>query len=133
MKRFDLYFLLLAAVALIGGVSMGVVMGATHDFTLMPVHAHLNLLGWTSLALFGLVYRAYPQLGEMRLARLHFMLAAMGALLLPAGIAVAIFMESPTLAIAASLIWLAACVVFLIQLIGLVLDASARAAVAAAE
>jgi hypothetical protein len=133
MRRFDLYFLLLAAVSLVVGVGMGVFMGMTHDFTLMPVHAHLNLLGWTSLALFGLVHRAYPQLGDRWTARLHLALAAPSAFLLPAGIAVSIMMESPVLAIVASLMWLAGCLVFLGQLVGLAFGAAAAGRLAPAE
>ena len=36
-------------------VTLGIVMGASGDHTLMPVHAHLNLLGWVTMALFGLI------------------------------------------------------------------------------
>ena len=133
MKRYDLYFLVLAALCLVVGVSMGVFMGAAHDFTLMPVHAHLNLLGWTSLALFGLVHRAYPQLGEHRSAKLHLALCAPSAVLLPAGIAVAVLAEQPGLAIAASLLWLAGCLVFLFQIAAMVAQAKHDKAAAPAE
>jgi cbb3-type cytochrome oxidase subunit 1 len=47
-------------------------MGIAHDFTLAPVHAHSNLVGWVSLALFGAIYRAFPELAVSRLARVHF-------------------------------------------------------------
>ena len=40
----------------------------------VPVHAHANLVGWASLALFGLTYRAYPALKDGRLARIHELL-----------------------------------------------------------
>lgn len=67
-------WLRLAVVYLLVGVVLGIVMGATHDFTLRPVHAHLNLLGWTTLALAGLVYAVYPQAATTRCARVHFWL-----------------------------------------------------------
>ena len=51
MKRIDVYFLLLATVLLICGALLGIVMGAREDFQLVPVHAHLYLAGWASLAL----------------------------------------------------------------------------------
>jgi hypothetical protein len=82
-------------------------MAATHDFTPMSVHAHMSLLGWASLALFGLVYHACPQLAERRMAKLHLALCAPAALLLPAGIAVAILTEVPGLAIGGALLSLA--------------------------
>ena len=71
-------FIKIAVLYLALGVSMGVVMGMTHVFTFTPVHAHLNLLGWASLALVGLVYHAYPQAAETRLATIHFWLHNVG-------------------------------------------------------
>lgn len=65
-------FLRLAVVYLLLGVTLGIVMAARHDYTLRPVHAHLNLLGWASMGLFGLWYRQMPAAAETRLARLHF-------------------------------------------------------------
>ena len=67
-------FLRLAVVYAVLGVSLGIVMAASHDYTLRPVHAHLNLLGWASMALFGLWYRSAPAAAETRLAKLHFWL-----------------------------------------------------------
>ncbi|MFZ5722528.1 MAG: cytochrome-c oxidase [Pseudomonadota bacterium] len=55
-------------------VGIGVFMGATHDHRLMPVHAHLNLLGWVSLALIGFCYRAFPAAATSRLAKTQFWL-----------------------------------------------------------
>ena len=37
------------------GMGMGVYMGATKDFSVRPVHAHVNLLGWTLLGISGLI------------------------------------------------------------------------------
>ena len=119
MQRLDLKFLVLAALCLMSGVSLGIYMGIVHDFQLAPVHAHLNLLGWASLALFGIVYRLYPELQERALAKLHFTLAAPAALLFPAGIYLSIAHEQPLLAIVAALVWALGCLLFLIQLLGL--------------
>ena len=54
------------------GATMGIVMGIQHDFRLAPVHAHINLLGWASLAVIGVVYHAYPDAASTRLATMHF-------------------------------------------------------------
>lgn len=80
----------LAVVYLIVGVAMGIMMGASRDFTLRPVHAHINLLGWATFALAGLIYTVYPRAGLSKLARIHFwlmnisvpvMMAALGIIL----------------------------------------------------
>ena len=39
----------MAALYLLVGVGLGIHMGKSHDFTLMPVHAHANLLGWATI------------------------------------------------------------------------------------
>jgi hypothetical protein len=58
----------LAAATVVIGMCLGMYMGIVHDFTLAPVHAHLNLLGWVSLFMLGLFYRLHPQ-AISRLAR----------------------------------------------------------------
>ena len=119
MRRIDIYFLVLAVLCLIVGVSMGIGMGIAHDFQFAPVHAHLNLLGWTSLALFGLTYKAYPTLAESRLGLVHFMFSAPSALVFPIGIYISIAHGFPGIAIAASLTWFVGVVLFATNLVRL--------------
>jgi hypothetical protein len=116
VKKIDVYFLLLAAIMLLGGVVLGIHMAMSKDYQLMPVHAHANLVGWASLALFGLTYRAYPALKDGRLARIHFALAAAAAIAMPYGIYRAVVLQSETLAIISSMAWLVAVIVYLVQL-----------------
>lgn len=134
MKRIDVYFLLLATLLLVIGAILGIVMGAREDFQLVPVHAHLNLAGWASLALFGLTYRAYPQLQANRVAGLHFIVSAAASILLPIGIGFAVLRNSPGLAILASILWLLGVLLYLSQLFRLLGDRSeAPAAMTPAE
>lgn len=67
-----------ALLYLLVGVSIGIGMGATENFTLRPVHAHINLLGWTTLALAGLAYGVFPALAQSRLAAVQFWLHNIG-------------------------------------------------------
>jgi hypothetical protein len=73
-SRAGVIWIKLAVLYLILGISLGIAMGASQNFTLRPVHAHINLLGWTTMALAGLIYSVFPQAGASRLARLHFWL-----------------------------------------------------------
>ena len=73
-----LHFIRIAVVYLFIGALLGLFMGITQKFTLVPVHAHLLLLGWASLALAGLVYHLYPAAAATRLARIHFWLHNLG-------------------------------------------------------
>jgi len=65
-------WLKLAVIYLIIGLGIGIAMGATENFTLRPVHARVNLLGWATLALAGLIYSVFPKAAESRLAAVHF-------------------------------------------------------------
>ncbi len=77
-------FLLVAVVAALVGMGAGVAMGISQDFTLAPVHAHLNLLGWVSMSLYGLFYHVVPSARRGRLPHVHFALATLGlAIMLP--------------------------------------------------
>jgi hypothetical protein len=69
-----LRFLKIAVVYLVVGAVLGLIMGITQKFVLAPVHAHLLLLGWASLALAGIIYHLYPAAGKTRLAHTHFWL-----------------------------------------------------------
>jgi hypothetical protein len=81
------WLLRLAVVLGIVGMVFGIVMGVRNDFTLAPVHAHLNLLGWVGLFLAGLYYQAVPDAAASRLAQVHAWTAAIGAIVFPIGIA----------------------------------------------
>src|SRR5262249_32044992 len=69
------------------GIGLGIFMGIRQDFSLMPVHAHLNLLGFVVLFLTALYYRAFPEAAVTRLAKIQAALAVVRAILLPIGIA----------------------------------------------
>lgn len=56
------------------GVSLGLYMGASHDHGLAGVHVHVNLLGWVSLALIGVIYHVFPVAGASRAATVQFWL-----------------------------------------------------------
>jgi hypothetical protein len=133
MGRLDTKFLFLAALALSIGVGMGIYMGIAHDFSLAPVHAHMNLLGWASLALFGLTYRAYPELQGRWPAKLHFALAVPSAIFFPVGIYLSITQGKPLLAIIASLVWAAGVLLFLGQMAGLAFGGKSAPAPVSAE
>ena len=63
---------LVAITYFVVGICVGVFMGASGDHTLYAVHAHVNLLGWVSMSLTGLLYRAFPAAARSALAGWHF-------------------------------------------------------------
>lgn len=56
------------------GVALGVFMGASGNHSLFPAHAHINLVGWASMGLTGLLYRSFPAAAQSALAIWHFWL-----------------------------------------------------------
>lgn len=68
----------LSVLYLLVGIAMGIAMGAAENFTLRPVHGHINLIGWATLALAGLIYSIFPQAARSKLAKVHFWLYNIG-------------------------------------------------------
>jgi hypothetical protein len=60
MANIDRWFLRIAVIYALVAMFLGITMGIREDFTQAPTHAHLNLVGWVSMALYALVYRQYP-------------------------------------------------------------------------
>jgi cbb3-type cytochrome oxidase subunit 1 len=71
-------FIKIAGVYFFVAVCLGLVMGMIQNFSFTSVHAHLNLLGWVSMALFGIIYSIYPKAAKTKLAKTHFWLHNIG-------------------------------------------------------
>ncbi|WEK50502.1 MAG: hypothetical protein P0Y66_23280 [Candidatus Kaistia colombiensis] len=78
MPRISQMFIGTAVIYVIIGMIGGIMMGAKQDFTLAPAHAHLNLIGWVSLALMGFYYNANPAKAASRLALIQFWVSTIG-------------------------------------------------------
>lgn len=70
-----------------GGMVFGMVMGITRDFRLAPAHAHLNLIGFMTMFLSALYYRAVPDAATSRLAPVQAVVSVVGTVVFPIGIA----------------------------------------------
>jgi len=75
-------FVLAGSCYLVVGVVLGMYMGGSGDHAPAAAHAHINLLGFTLMTLFGLVYAQFPQMAANRMANLHFWLHLAGSLVL---------------------------------------------------
>jgi FtsH-binding integral membrane protein len=62
----------IAAIYLVIGMTLGVGMGISHNFLFRSVHAHINLLGWASIAVAALVFHVFPDTARTRLATAWF-------------------------------------------------------------
>lgn len=68
----------IAVIYFVVGVGFGMFMSIAADFKFTPVHAHVNLLGWASLALAGLIYHLFPKAANHVLGKIHFWLHNIG-------------------------------------------------------
>jgi hypothetical protein len=97
MQRLPFYFIGLATVFALIGMGYGMYMAGSEDHTLAGAHAHNNLLGWVTMALYGLYYAAVPA-AVTRLATIHFSITVLANIVFPFGIGMAIVGQTPALA-----------------------------------
>ena len=75
-----------AVLMVIAGMIWGIIMAVSHDHSAMPAHAHLNLLGWVSLFLFGLFYHLHPAIDRSRAALVQVAVWIVGTVILTFGV-----------------------------------------------
>lgn len=111
------YFMLLAVLWVVIGMAWGIQMSATHDHMLSPAHAHLNLVGWVSFAIFAFYYHLVPGAGAGILPKLHLAAAVAGVVLMIPGIAMAITERGETLAKIGSVLTLISMLIFAVAVL----------------
>jgi hypothetical protein len=85
MPRVAQLFLKTAIVFLIVGIAIGLHMGISGDHSAFTAHAHINLLGWVTSALFGGYYALNPVKAQRKLAIFQYSVYTLGLLvMLPA-------------------------------------------------
>jgi hypothetical protein len=76
-----------AVLFVMAGMVWGIVMAISDDHSAMPAHAHLNLLGWVSLFLFGIFYHLHPALDHSRTAAVQVWIWIGSTVILTVGVA----------------------------------------------
>jgi hypothetical protein len=115
MNKISGNFLKAGLMYVVLGMFLGIGMAASHNHRMMPVHAHLNLVGWASMAIFSLFYQLVPKAASMGLAKVHFLIANLGLLIMAPSIALVLsgVPEGEFGAIAGSLITLGSFLLFI--------------------
>lgn len=116
MKRIDILYIVIGALYLVAGMTLGIVMGAKQDFQLAPVHAHINLVGFVAHCVFGVVHRAWPGLRTGALSTLQFCLYAGGTPVFLGGVAVATLTGHIALAVIGAILVLLGALMFLVMM-----------------
>ena len=82
MPKVSFAFFATGALAVLVGMSLGMWMGANQQFTLAPVHAHINLVGWASMGLMGTFYALAGDRAPRRLAWANYGLITVGLIIM---------------------------------------------------
>lgn len=80
MSRWPYAFFAAAATYIMIGTNWGLYMSITHDFATAPAHAHLNLIGWVSMALMGVYYATLGQSTPRWMVAANFILLNVGVI-----------------------------------------------------
>ena len=71
-----------AIIFLIVGIAAGIHMSITGDHSVTGAHAHINLLGWVTMALFGTYFAFEPEKAKSRLARIQYGVYTIGVVVM---------------------------------------------------
>ncbi len=75
-----------AVLFVLAGMIWGLQMAISNDHSAFPAHAHLNLLGWVSLFLFGIYYRLNPAVDRARAALVQVGIWSVGVVIMAIGV-----------------------------------------------
>jgi hypothetical protein len=82
MPRISHLFFRTAILFLIVGIGIGISMAITANHNVIGAHAHINLLGWVTSAIFGGYYALNPARAQGRLPLIHYGVYTAGVLLM---------------------------------------------------
>ena len=82
MPRVSAAFFAFGVVCVLIGMGWGMQMGASEDLAMAPAHAHLNLLGWVTMGLYGTFYTLTRETMSVRLAWANWIISALGVVIL---------------------------------------------------
>jgi len=82
MPRVSAAFFATGVVFVLIGMAWGMQMGATQNFTLAAAHAHLNLVGWVTMALYGTFYALTRGTMSVGMAWINYAFSLVGAIVM---------------------------------------------------
>lgn len=72
MPKISRMYFITAICFLVAGIMVGLHMSITQNFAATGAHAHINLLGWVTMSIFGTFHALNPRGAETRLAKAQY-------------------------------------------------------------
>jgi len=113
MRNPATFFFATGAIFVLIGMGWGIQMSATQDHSLSAAHAHLNLIGFVVMSVYGTYYALTPSAAAARLAWIHYALATLSVVVMIPGIVMAIREVDETAVKLGSLLVVASMALFL--------------------
>jgi len=113
MRGIGFYFFIAGVLCITLGMIWGIHMAVSGDHAMAGAHAHLNLVGWVTMGLFGLYYTVTPSAAASGLAKIHLALAVAGVVVMIPGIVITIKGGGDGVVAAGSMLTAASMLVFL--------------------
>ena len=82
MPKISEYYFRAAILFLLAGISIGIHMSISQNHNVIGAHAHINLLGWVTSALFGGYYALNPAKAAGRLPMIQFAVYTLGVIVM---------------------------------------------------
>jgi len=100
-----IWFIRISVIYLLIGTVLGMYMSITEDFELSSVHTHIALVGWTTMALAGLIYYLFPKAAQSALCKIQFVLFNVGMPIMLIGLALLLkgFISAVTVSVGATI------------------------------
>ncbi|GIP36914.1 hypothetical protein J31TS4_01940 [Paenibacillus sp. J31TS4] len=85
MKSYSKWLMRIAAIYSLIGALIGSDMAGRKDYSMIPAHAHILVVGWLTLFAYGLFYYVFKDLSMVKTAKLQAWTALIGGGLMPFG------------------------------------------------
>lgn len=82
MPAISRFYFLTAICFLVAGILIGLKMAISQDFAAVGAHAHINLLGWVTMSIFGTYHALNPSGASTKLARIQAYIYVLGVLVM---------------------------------------------------
>lgn len=83
MKSYSKWFIRVSALYALLGAVFGSHVAGSNDYSFVPAHGHVLVVGWLTLFAYGIFYHVFPEPGLKKLARAHAITSLIGGATMP--------------------------------------------------